>query len=120
VGRWVAVTALALAGWVASASLELAHANGVSWSVGVQAPGAIIQAGSGAPMVVYPPVVYPAVTYSPQVAYAQPPVVVYTDAWGRPLPAHHHHHHPAPLPPWYGAHAGISPGHPHDRVRDWP
>lgn len=100
-----------------------AQAGNVGWSVGVHAPGVVVQAQSPIPVVVSPHPVYsahpvyalppgrfthyayPAVTLHPApgafgypLAGHRPAVVVVTDPWARPhrhghWHGHRHHHH---------------------------
>ncbi len=94
VGRWVGTAALALGVALGTAGLQQAQANSLVWSVGVSAPGAVVQVGS------HPP---------PRVVYQPAPVqVVVNPGWGEPYPR------PGPPPRWYGGpHASAGHGHHH-------
>lgn len=72
--RWLAVVGLATLGWLASAALHQAHAQPLVWSVGVQAPGAVVHVSNLPPprVVVLPPV---HTRPPPVVVYAYPPVI---------------------------------------------
>lgn len=86
-GRWMAVLALAVGAWAAMVWLQPAHANGVSWSIGVQLPGGVVNARTHGPVVVHPQ------PYPPQVVY--PAYPVYQTYPGRPvvvLPPHSRGH----------------------------
>ena len=73
--RWLVVVALALAAWAGSAAWHPAHASQWGWSVGVQAPGAVVHvANMPQPVVVVRPPVY-----------ASAPQVVWVDQWGNPI-----------------------------------
>ena len=90
--KWLAVSALAVGSLLATAIIRPAQASNLVWSVGVQAPGAVVHVGNGpAPRVVYQYPV-PVATY-PHVGY---PVVVMPQPWIAPAPR--------PNPGWYGSH----------------
>jgi hypothetical protein len=109
-GRWIAVVALAVCAWLGLVWLQPAHANGVSWSIGVQLPGGVVHARTHAPVVVHPQP-YPQ-PYPPQVVY--PAYPVYQTYPGRPvvvLPPHSRGHRGG-----HGVgHAGGYPYHWHER-----
>ncbi len=104
--KWAAAGALAV---VALGSAAVANANGVSWSVGVSAPGVVLGVGQPAPVYYAPAPAYyaPAPTYyaPPPVYYRPPPPVYYRPApvyYGPPAPVYygpgpgywrHHRHH---------------------------
>lgn len=95
--KWAAAGTLAAGALLGAAS---ANANGVNWSVGINAPGVAI--GVAAPPVYYapapvyynpPPVYYrpaPPVYYRPAPVYYGPPAAVYYGP-GRGYNRHHHH-----------------------------
>lgn len=116
---WVGVCILALIGWAASTSVQLAHARDVSWSIGVDVPGGVIRARSDPPVVVYRE---PVPTYRPPVVLHSPPgyVVVppppvgwvqYPRAGQPAYPRHpnYYHHYYGPYGPGHHGH------HRHDR-----
>lgn len=129
-GRWIAVVALAVCAWLGLVWLQPAHASGVSWSIGVQLPGGVVNARTHAPVVVHPqPYPY---AYPPQVVY--PAYPVYQTYPGRPvvvLPPHSRGHrgghvvghaggypyHVMPPPPVvvYRSHPPRHPHHWHER-----
>lgn len=93
---WVGVCVLALIGWAASTSVQLAHARDVSWSIGVDVPGGVIRARSDPPVVVYREPVYraPVVVQRPPAYIVSPPVtVVEYPRWDERHDWRHHHHH---------------------------
>lgn len=93
VGRWVGTAVLALGATLGTAGLQQAQANSLVWSVGVSAPGAVVQVGS------HPP---------PRVVYQPAPVqVVVNPGWNEPRHRH------GPPPRWYGPHASAGHGHHH-------
>lgn len=117
--KWLAVAALAVGSLLASAVIQPAHANNLVWSVGVQAPGAVVHVGNSPyPRVVhqypypahvpsYPVASYPVTPY-PVTSY---PVVVAPQPWYAPPP-------PRPVQGWYGSHGyGPRDGYGNDRHR---
>lgn len=93
VGRWATHLAVALGITIGTAGLQQAQAGSLVWSVGVSAPGAVVQVGS------HPP---------PRVVYQPAPVqVVVSPGWVEPPPRH------GPPPRWYGPHASAGHGHHH-------
>lgn len=96
---WVGVCVLALIGWAASTSIQVAHARDVYWSIGVNVPGGVVRAHSEPPVVVYrePVPVYrpPVVVHRPP-AYIMPspPVTVVEYPRDPRWDERHHHRHP--------------------------
>jgi hypothetical protein len=122
---------LALASTAAVLTAGTAHAGGVTWTIGINAPGVTTVVSSGpvyhrAPVYVPAPVVYaPAPTYLPPPAAFGPPQVSYPVPHGvyGPVPRHVVQApvvvvRPVPVvyervPQW------APPGHRHEGRRDW-
>ena len=114
--KWAAVGAFA----VAALGFGAAANAGVSWSVGINAPG--ISVGVANPRVYYPPAYYPPAYYAPPAVYAPPPV------YYRPAPPVYYRppavvyrpplRYYAPAPVYY-APSGYYRGHGHGGRHGW-
>jgi hypothetical protein len=102
--RWLVVVALAVAAWAGTAALRPAHAGEWGWSVGVQAPGAVVQVANMPP---------PVVVLRPPV-YAAAPQVVWVDQWGNPIRQAYPQPQPQPNRYW-GEERSRHHRHHHDR-----
>lgn len=112
---WIGVCVLAVVGWAASTSVQMAHAGNVHWSIGVNLPGVVPDTYHQRP----PVVVYqePVPTYRPPVVLHSPPgyVVVppppvgwvqYPRAGQPAYPRHpnYYHHYYGPYGPGHHSH----------------